>query len=143
MATIEHMAILRTMVDGDFERYEELTKALHAGGRLTGYSEVISAAFYIAVRRQFPERYSVEDVIRLVADARAMFDQTGEVINPRSAELVVRGPLGEYEAAADVSDEDVVKVQVVICSYLAAEEKLGDPDTFMDEVQKLLDEWNE
>jgi hypothetical protein len=113
------------MVDCDFERYEELTKALHASGRLTGYSE----------------RYSSEDVILLVADARAMFDQTGDVINPRSAELVVRAPLGEYEEAAHVPDEEVVQAQVVVCSYLAAENLLGDPDVFMGEVQELLDEW--
>jgi hypothetical protein len=129
------------MVDKDFKRHRELSNALHASGRLTGYSEVITAAFYIAVRRQFPERYSAEDVILLVADARAMFDQTGDVINPRSAELVVRAPLGEYEGAAHVPDEEVAKIQVVICSYLAAEDRLGDPEVFMGEVRKILDEW--
>jgi hypothetical protein len=141
MPTAEHLIMLRAMVDGDFERHSELSKALNAAGELNEYGEVIGAAFYVAVRRQFPERYSSEDVIRLVADARAMFDQTGDVINPRSAELVVRGPLGEYEGATHVPDEEVVQAQVVVCSYLAAEDRLGDPEVFMGEVQRLLDEW--
>ena len=143
MVTAEHLAMLRAMVDTDFERHRELSDALHASGQLTEYGEVIGAAFYIAVRMQFPERYSAEDVIKLVADARAMFDQTGKIINPHSAELVVRGPLGKYEGAAQVPDADVVQIQVVICSYLASEGKLGDPDAFMFEVQALLNEWAE
>lgn len=141
MATAEQLAMLRAMVEGDFDRHKELSDALHESGQLAAYGEVIGAAFYIAVRMQFPERYSADDVIRLVADARAMFDQTGDVINPRSAELVVRGPLGEHESAAQISDEEVVQIQVVVCSYLAATGRLGDADAFMGKVQELLDEW--
>jgi hypothetical protein len=141
MATAEQLAMLRAMVDGDFDQHKELSDRLHAAGQLDEYGEVIGAAFYIAIRMQFPERYSAEDVIQLVANARSMFDQSGEVINPRSAELVVRGPLGEYDSAANIPDEEVVQTQVVICSYLAAEGRLGDPDAFMGKVRELLDEW--
>jgi hypothetical protein len=143
VATPEQIAMLRAMVEGDFDRHKELSDQLHAAGQLNEYGEVIGAAFYIAIRMQFPERYSAEDIIDLVADARALFDLTGDAINPRSAELVVRGPLGEYEGAETIPDEEVAQIQVVICSYLAAERRLGEPGAFVQEVEKLLEEWAE
>lgn len=143
MATAEQLQVLRAMVEGDFERQEELSHRLHESGGLDDYGNVIGAAFFLAIRKQFPERYSAEDIIRLVADTRAMIDRTGDLMDPRAAELVARAALGESGLLANVSDEAVVQAQVAICSYLAEEGKLGDPDTFMGEVKKLLEEWSE
>jgi hypothetical protein len=141
MATSEQLTMLRAMVDGDFERHQQLSNALHASGGLDDYGEVIGAAFYIAVRKQFPERYSTEDVIRLVANTRTMVDQTGDVIDPHAAELVVRAALGEHDRVANLSDRVVVESQMAVCSYLSAEGLLGEPEVFMGEVQELLNEW--
>jgi hypothetical protein len=142
MATAEQLEVLRAMVGGDFERQEVLTNRLHEAGGLDDYGTVIGAAFFLAVRKQFPQRYSAEDVIRLVADTRALIDQTGDQMDPRAAELVVRSALGESGLLANVSDEAVVQAQVAISSYLAGEGKLGDPDAFMAEVKNLLEEWS-
>jgi hypothetical protein len=143
VATSEQLEMLRAMVDGDFDRHQQLSNALKESGGLDDYGEVIGAAFYIAVRMQIPKRYSAEDVIRLVADTRALVDRTGDVIDPRAAELVVRAALGEHEQAAALPDKDVVETQMAVCSFLAFERRLGDPDVFMDEVRKVLDEWAE
>jgi hypothetical protein len=142
MVTADQLALLRATVDGDFERSEELSHALRASGGLDEYGTVIGAAFYIAVHRQFPERYCAEDVIRLVADTRAVLDQTGDVIDPRAAELVVRSALGERGLVSTIPPATVVQVQVAVCSVLADQKKLGDPDDFMREVQALIDEWS-
>lgn len=142
MATPEQLAVLRAMVGGDFARQKELSNALHARGGLDGYGDVIAAAFYLAIRKQFPQRYSAQDVIRLVADTRAMFDQTGSVINPQYAERMVRSALGERGLVADIPDAEVVQTQIILCSYLAAEGRLGDPDVFMAQVKEVLDEWS-
>lgn len=143
MVATEELAVLRAMVEGDFTRQKELSNALYATGGLDSYGEAIAAAFYVAVRMQFPQRYCAEDVIRLVSDARIMFDQTGDVVDPHAAELIVRATLGERELAEGMSDTTVVQTQIILCSYLAAERKLGEPDAFMREVQKLLEQWNE
>src|SRR5512142_803546 len=95
MATTEQLAMLRAMVDRDFDRHEEMSHALRESGGLDGYGEIIGAAFFVAIRMQFKDRYSPEDVIRLVADTRAVLDRTGDLIDPRAAELVVRSALGE------------------------------------------------
>lgn len=142
MAMAEELALLRATVDGEFERAEEMSHALRASGGLDGYPEVIAAAFYLAVRQQFSGRYSPEDVIRLVADTRAMLDRTGDLIDPRSAELAVRSALGERGLVTNLSDAVKVQTQVAVVSVLAHQGKLGDPDAFMSEVQKVLAEWN-
>jgi hypothetical protein len=141
VATSGQLEMLRAMVDGDFDRHQRLSNGLKESGRLDGYEEVIGAAFYVAVRMQFPKRYCAEGVIRLVADTRTMFDLTGDVINPLWAERMVRCALGERGLVADIPDADVVQTQFIVCGYLAVEGRLGDPDVFMGEVQKLLDEW--
>jgi hypothetical protein len=141
MPTNDQLAMLRAVVEGDFDWHERLVHLLHASGGLDGYGEVIAAAFFCAVHRQFPQRYCAEDVIRLVADVRAQFDLTGDLLDPRAAELGVRCALGEHGLLNAVSDVTVVQTQVVVTAYLAYKQRLGDPDLFMNKVQAFLDEW--
>jgi hypothetical protein len=131
------------MAAGDFDRHKELSNGLHGSGGLDGYGEVIGAASFIAIRRQFESQggYSPEGVIRLVADTRAMLDLSGDIIDPRVAEQVVRSALGEDDLLNGVPSVKVVEAQMALCSYLAAEGRLGDPDEFMAEVEELLEEW--
>jgi hypothetical protein len=140
MTKTEHLTLLRATVNGDFAQANELSKAFPAAG-LDDYGEVIGAAFLLAVRMQFPQRYTPEDVIHLVADTRALLDRTGDLIDPRAAELVVRSALGEEGLSDDLSDAVVVGTQIAVCSVLAHQGKLGDPDAFVVEVEKVLDEW--
>ena len=72
-----------------------------------------------------------------------MFDQSGDVLDPHAAELIVRSALGEPGLAANLPGATIAQAQVAIVSLLAHQGKLGDPDAFMGEVQKLLDEWSE
>lgn len=141
MPTSDQLGMLRAMVEGDFDWHERLAHLLHASGSLDDYGEVIAAAFFLAVRRQFPQRYCAENVIRLVAGTRAQFDLTGDLLDPRAAELAVRCALGQHDLLADVADVTVVQTQMVVTAYLAFEQRLGDPDLFMNNVQALLDEW--
>jgi hypothetical protein len=135
--------MLRAMAEGDFERQEEISHALRASGGLDGYGEIIGAAFFIAIHLQFQERYSPEDVISLVARTRVRVDRTGDILDPRAAERIVRSALGEGGLLADVPAKTIVEAQMAICSYLAAERRLGEPGAFVQEVEKLLEEWAE
>jgi hypothetical protein len=143
MPTNDQLAMLRAMVEGDFDWHERLAHLLRASGGLDGYGEVIAAALFIAVRRQFPQRYCAEDVIRLVADTRALFDLTGDQVGARAAELVVRCALGQHGLLNEMPDAAVIQAQMAVTAYLAFEGRLGDPDVFMSKVQGLLHEWAE
>jgi len=111
VATNDQLALLRAMAEGDFERHE--AQSLRTSGGLDNHGTVIGAAFYLAVRRQFERRYRPDDVIRLVADTRAMFDQTGDVIDPRAAELIVRSALGEHGRLSDMPGAKKVEMPCV------------------------------
>lgn len=142
MARSEHIDMLRAMVTADFERHEEISHRLADSGGLDGYGTVIAAAFFIAVRKQFPNGgHTPADVTRLVADTRAIFDRTGDAIDPRAAELTVRSALGEPEAAKDIDDATVIQMQIVVTSFLAGEQRLGDTDKFMEQTQRLIARW--
>jgi hypothetical protein len=143
VATTDQLAMLRAMVEGDFDRHTQLSNQLHASGGLDGYGTVIGAASFIAISMQFEGKggYRPEDVIKLVAETRTMLDLNGDVIDPRTAELVVRSALGEGGLLAGIPATKVVEAQMAISSYLAAERKLGDPDAFMREVEELLADW--
>jgi len=107
VATNDQLALLRAMAEGDFERHE--AQSLRTSGGLDNHGTVIGAA----VRRQFERRYRPDDVIRLVADTRAMFDQTGDVIDPRAAELIVRSALGEHGRLSDMPGAKKVEMPCV------------------------------
>lgn len=144
MPMAEHLKMLRAMIEGDFDRHQEISNRLQAEGSLDEYGIVIGAASFIAIRKQFESKrgYSPEDVIQLVADARIMFDLSGDVIDPRVAELVIRTALSESGLLDGVPAAKVVEAQMIICSYLSATEKLGNPDEFMHEAESLIDEWS-
>jgi hypothetical protein len=143
MATSDQFTLLRTMVKGDFDRHEQLAHSMHDAGGLDGYGLVIGAAFRLAVRRQFDRRYSADDVIRLVAETRTLFDLDGDTIDPRAAELVVRSALGEHGRVGGISDAAKVEIQVAVCSYLVHEGRLGDPDEFVHQVEAQVARWSE
>jgi hypothetical protein len=142
MATSEQLTLVRAMVEGDFDRHEQLAHSLRDSGGLDGYGLVIGAAFRLAVRQQFDRRYSPDDVIRLVAETRILFDRDGDTIDPRAAELLVRSALGEHGRVGDIPGAKKVEVQVAVCSYLAHEGRLGDGDEFMRKVEAQLAEWS-
>jgi hypothetical protein len=142
MTRSEQFTLLRAMVEGDFDRHERLAHALRDSGGLDSYGLVIGAAFRLAVRQQFDRRYSPDDVIRLVADTRILFDQDGDTIDPRAAELLVRSALGEHGRLGDVPGAKKVEIQVAVCSYLAHEGRLGEADAFIGKVEALVADWS-
>lgn len=142
MATTEQIDMLRAMVEADFDRHEEISHRLRDQGELDGYGTVIGAAFFLAIRMQFPDaKGTPAEITRLVADTRAVFDLTGDLIDPRAAELVVRTALGEPEAANSFDDATVIQAQMAVASFLAGEQRLGDTDKFMERAQNLIAQW--
>lgn len=141
MATAEQWAALRAMIETDWDRHADLTQRLTAGDGLGDYGTLLGAAYYLAVRRQFPAGHSVGDVIRFAARVRAKFDTTGEDVDPRPIELVARAALGEQGVGDHLDDKAVVTAQTLTLAALAHEGGLGDPDAFAREVEALAEKW--
>lgn len=147
MARAEELALLRVVVDVDSEDSdaEQIAQRLENEGRLDGFALTLAAALNVGLRRQFPERYRASDVIRLVADLRCLGDETGDEFDPWAMEWVARSALGEPEMTKLVKmtlgGKDIFEVQLHLCGFLAADERLGDVDTFLSDVDHLLDVW--
>lgn len=140
MPTSEHVDSLRAMVHADFERHEELTGKIQSW---EGYEDLIGAAFFIAVNRQFPDGHTPDQVIRLVAEMRSLLDRTGDGIEPRAAELMIRSALGDEDLAAQVPDATGLQLQIVAVSALAEFQRLGAPDEFLAQAVSLATKWEQ
>lgn len=141
MLSSEQTSAFRAMLAADFDRYQELASQLESAGRWKGYGALVGAAFFLAVRAQFPDGHSSEDVIQLVADLRAQFDPDGESLDPHQFELVVRSSLGERGVAAHLDDQTVLQIQVVTVGGLAAAGRVGDLDEFATRAEALATKW--
>jgi hypothetical protein len=140
VTTREQVAVLRAIAEGDLDRHTQLRDDFQAADQLEGYQAVLAAAFRVAVGRRLPGRYRHEDVVNLIAEARIAIDPTSLALDPADAELIVRSILDDTVDLGDVSDSVYPRVYRLVCSYLAARQELGDPDTFMTEVGEVLDD---
>jgi len=144
MATQKQWAALRAMLDSDWGRHGELARELAAAHDLDTWGTVVGAAYYLAIRRQFPSGHSSADVIRLAAEVRATFDKTGDEFDGRSIELMIRLALGDTKVEDEVdrmADRTALIAQSLTLALLAADHRLGDPDEFFREVEALATEW--
>jgi hypothetical protein len=120
---------------------ERLTKQLVEADRLEGYGELVYAAFIGAVRRRFSPTWTIPDVIRFVATARARLLNDEIEIDPRTAEILMRRALGE-SIAADLDEEDRARAQIFLLVELIVDEELDDAglDEFLAHARTLADQ---
>jgi hypothetical protein len=141
--TDEHVAVLRAMLAGDFDESDRLTEQLDAtGGWGEDYPLLIAAAFFEAVDRRFSKGYTRADIVRLVADARQRFDQSGKDIDPVAAERLILSVLTP-ESVEDLDDHTVVVTQTVLLGELITVKQLDGAtlDEFMAVSRKIADRW--
>jgi hypothetical protein len=139
VTTREQIAVLRATADGNLDEQTRLRDDLQATGRLEEYEAVLAAAFQVAVRKRLAGRYRHKDVVDLVAEARIAMDPTGLAIDPSYVELIVRSVVDDTVELVELPESAHPRAYKLICNYLATARRLGDPDTFMVEVQRTLD----
>lgn len=140
--TDQQVATLRAHLAGDFGEYQRLWPQLDRDAAKTGYTALVAAAFFEAVDRRFAKTGTGADVIEFVGAVRARFDQSGDDVDPRAAEILIRAVLGEDEDA-DLDDDTVAGTQIVLLTALILDEDLDDVglDEFMAEARKVAEEW--
>jgi hypothetical protein len=139
VTTRDQIAVLRAIAEGDLDRHTALRDDLQAAGRLDDYETVLAAAFRVAVRKRLPGRYRHKDVVNLVAEARIAMDPTGVAIDPSYVEVAVRSVLDDTVDLDELPDSALPRAYKLICNHLGTARRLGDPDTFMVDVQQTLD----
>lgn len=119
----EQIAALRAFLAPEPDKAEQLTKQLVEAGDAEGYGELVYAAFAVAVRRRFSPTWTISDIIRLVATARARLLDDAIAIDPHTAEVLIRRALGD-SIATELEEEARARAQIFLLSELISDEEL-------------------
>jgi hypothetical protein len=137
----QQVAALRAALALDAVRAREWRARLTGPGDLDGFSELVYAAFVLAVRRYFGAGRGRADVVRYVGSVRAR-GPAGDDIDPVIAEALVMRALGA-DAALHASVEAKVEVQAILLSALVTDLALGGVSLglFVAEARELAGRW--
>ena len=141
MVSDQQVAALRAALALDAVRAREWRARLIGSGNLEGFSELVYAAFVLAVRRYFGVRWGRADVVRYVGSVRAR-GPAGDDIDPVIAEALVMRALGA-DVALHASVEAKVEVQTILLGALVADLELDSANLtlFTAEARELADQW--
>jgi hypothetical protein len=137
----QQVAALRATLALDAAQAQEWRAQLVGSGDLDGFSELVYAAFVLAVRRYFPMAWARADVVRYVGSVRAR-GLDGDDIDPVIAEALIMRALGAGEAL-HASIEAKVAVQTILLGSLTADLELDSSSLslFVAEARELADQW--
>jgi hypothetical protein len=139
--TDEQEATLHAQLAGKTDEHVRLLDQLDPVAARTGYSTLVSAAFFLAADKRFPEGTPTSAIIEYVADVRARSDRTAE-IDPVVAERVLLA-VNTDEEIADIDASLSFRTQLVLLAALIADAQLGaqELDHFLLRARRLADRW--
>ncbi len=120
----ELVEYVRTLVRDDHEaniRYEE--KLDEEGW--DGWPAFLGALFFLTLQRRFSGGYDETEAIRLVADLRARTSNGGPVIDPASAELLIKAVF-DPAVQVDLQPETLGHIETMAVYAILSEENLPD-----------------
>jgi hypothetical protein len=88
-----------------------------------GSTQIIGAAFALAVHRRFPEDYDPRDITQFVANIRSQY-RGGEELPAFELERLIRAALGEPDLMDSISPEVSIPAQIVILGTLLQDESM-------------------
>jgi hypothetical protein len=138
----EHVAALRAHLLHDFDEAERLNRQV-AEADMPGYGELAWAALVLAARHRFAPEWTVPQVIKYVAAARARWGEAANDIDPRAAETMLRRALDD-EVPADLDAMTAGRAQAFLLSELIVDEQLdnaAEVDELLAKARKLADQW--
>jgi hypothetical protein len=140
--TADQVATLRAYLAGDFDSHKRLFGQLDRTAAKTGYTALLTAAFFEAVDRRFAQDGTTADVVEFVADVRARHLKDADEIDPRAAERLILAIFTDEEVD-DLDTETKVSTQIILLYALITDARLDDAglDGFLAEARKLADEW--
>lgn len=140
--TDEQVAALRALLALNSPEAERLTRQLVEADRLDGYSQLVYAAFVTAARRRFSPTWTISDIVRFVAAARAELLADDVDVDPRTSEILIRRAIGDH-VATEVDMEASAHAQLLLLGELIVDERLADTslDTFLTQARSLADQW--
>lgn len=116
--------IVRALLQGDLERYGELTAGLDER-RWNVFGEIVGSAFHRAVVLRFGEGGTEADIVRFVEEARRPYAGTAVEVEAPYAVALIRSVLGDTHGVAEVleryDEPDLARIELVLLRRLLAD----------------------
>lgn len=140
MTSTEQVTALRALLTRNFDEHHRVVAQIKQTGGLTGYYELVTAAFFEAVDRCFGTRYTLPDIVEYVAEVRARLRDPNRGIDPNVAERLIRKALGEG-TTRDIDKETLLHTEGVLLAVLVMDEQFDDAalDAFLAEARALAE----
>jgi hypothetical protein len=132
------VAALRAILDGDHATYRRLQAEANRRVSPGDHAALVGSAFACAVRRHLGSVYTIADIVRFVGEVRARYDQTGDEIDPRIAERMVRASLEEDHLPAGIDAKDAGMIEVVVLLFVLRDVTGPELDMFLDAAQRAI-----
>lgn len=125
--------LIRAIARRDWDRADHLLDQLDKSG--WAGSQVISAAFALAVERRFRGK-TLQDIAQFVADTRARY-QDGSELPALAMEGMIRAVLGEVHLIDGIAPDVAFSAQIAILGTLLHDEDFDEPglDAFIKQVE--------
>jgi hypothetical protein len=142
--TDEQVATLQAQLAGDVDEHRRLLERLDPVAARTGYTALITAAFFQAVDRRFVRNgRTVDDseIIQFVGSLRARSKEAGESIDPVAAERLIKHSLG-HGSITDLDGKTVLATRMLMLAGLVADEQFNAAslDSFLAEAREVAEE---
>ncbi|MFD1325109.1 hypothetical protein [Micromonospora sonneratiae] len=140
MAKRELSDLIRALARRNWEAVDRLLIELNDVG-WQGGSQVISAAFALAVDRRFHDQ-DVRSVIQFVKETRARYEE-GEALPALEMEAMIRAVLGEAQLVDNIDPEIAFSVQIAVLGTLLQDADFTESqlDEFIAEVEGVAAEY--
>ncbi len=134
-------AALRASLMLNADEAQGLRVRLTRAGELAGFSELLYAAFALAVRRRFAPTWTRAEIVRYVGSIRTTAS-SGADLDPLAAETLIRRALGDdMPLAEDTEREAAAQAILLLCIVADLELNVRDIDLLVAEARKLADGW--
>ncbi|GAB3799339.1 hypothetical protein [Micromonospora zhanjiangensis] len=133
--------LIRAMARQDWGTIDQLLAELDRLG-WAGGSQVLSAAFYVAVTRRFSPDTDVRAITAYVADVRSRY-QDGKSLPAMDLEAMIRAALGEADLIDNLAPEAAFSAQLALLSALLDDLNLDEPqlESFIQETERTAAEY--
>lgn len=143
----EQVELLRAVLKGDMDRYQQLSDRLDSNLGGSGYPALVGAAFFTAAERRFdPATTTTADLIEFVGDVRTRSEGAAEHLDPNVAEKMLRALVkDDDEGATEFDSKAILHTQLVLLGALVADARLDDDqlDALLTTARRTADKWLE
>jgi hypothetical protein len=135
-ATADPFDVLAAFLRQDFGTYDQLVQQVDSEAMAAAFG----AAFFLAVDQRFGQEQSISAVIRLVAEARARFDETGDDVDPIAAERLIRSVMFDKpELARGIDQRTIGKAETALLATMAENWDEARLNAFLTESRNAVD----